>query len=206
MFLLGNVLSLTGDTEAASQRPAGMNKNPVAHKLYSVRRIIDGQTIELADGTVVRLLGIDADWDDSPRFKAKATELLENLIIGWNKVVLDYDEASSVTNYRDNRNRVLAFVCGGEVNRIKQVLDSPTRRFTDPSIVETWGFLDLDTGRRFWKSKAKMLTVFWNATLIKAGYAQADRHQPHRFREQFLTFEAEAKAANRGLWHDPSPK
>lgn len=188
----------------AMRKTTSTAQNPTPHRLYSIRRIIDGQTIELGDGSFIRLIGIDANWDDAPHQRAETTRLLQSLIFGQNlqpnKVVLDYDEATSATNHRDHHDGILAFVCGGDPEYARRFLDSPLRPFSNPSVVEMWGFLDLDVGHWFWRGKAKALLMFLNATLIKAGYARATRDQHHRFYDRFLDFETEARTAKRGLW------
>lgn len=72
-------------------------------KEAKVKRVIDGDTIELVNGTIVRYVGINAPDSGSP-FDEQATEFNKKLIED-KKVKLEYDEYKS-----DRFGRILAYV------------------------------------------------------------------------------------------------
>lgn len=72
-------------------------------KETTVRRVIDGDTIELSSGTIVRYVGINAP-DNGQSFEEEATDFNKKLVEG-KKVKLEYDEYKS-----DRFGRILAYV------------------------------------------------------------------------------------------------
>ena len=70
---------------------------------FRVRRVIDGDTLELMDGTKVRLLGIDAP-ERGEKCYQEAKERLEELVLN-NKVRLEKDKED-----RDRYGRELRYV------------------------------------------------------------------------------------------------
>lgn len=68
-----------------------------------VRRVIDGDTIELANSQIVRLVGINAPNNGEP-FEEESTEYTNKLIEG-KKIKLEYDAYKS-----DRFGRILAYV------------------------------------------------------------------------------------------------
>lgn len=79
-----------------------------------VRRVIDGDTIELSNGERVRLIGVDTPETVHPNkpievFGKEASAFTRKEIEG--KVVrLDYDQANATTNHKDKYGRTLAYV------------------------------------------------------------------------------------------------
>ncbi len=90
-----------------------------APELATVRRVIDGDTVELAGGQLVRYIGIDAPethrreggrWvDDSEPFGREATEANRRLVEGKRTVRLEYDVQT-----HDRYGRLLAYVYVGD--------------------------------------------------------------------------------------------
>lgn len=74
-----------------------------------VKRVIDGDTIELANGQIVRLVGINAP-DNGQPFEEEATEASIKLIQG-KTITLEYDGYTS-----DRFGRVLAYVIVDQKN------------------------------------------------------------------------------------------
>lgn len=73
-----------------------------------VKRVIDGDTIELVNGQIVRYLGVNAPNTDEP-FEEEATEANAKLVSG-KTVTLEYDTYTS-----DRFDRVLAYaIIGGK--------------------------------------------------------------------------------------------
>ncbi len=68
-----------------------------------VKRVIDGDTLELEEGQIVRLVGVNAPNNGEP-FEEEATEYTKKLIEG-KKVKLEYDEYKS-----DRFGRILAYI------------------------------------------------------------------------------------------------
>jgi micrococcal nuclease len=72
-------------------------------ELYTVDRVLDGDTIELADGAKVRLLGIDAPEADQC-YGGEAAQALSSLVLG-NQVILQKDSTAV-----DEVDRLLRYV------------------------------------------------------------------------------------------------
>ena len=72
-------------------------------KEAKVKRAIDGDTIELTSGQIVRLVGVNAP-NNNEEFENEATEFTKKLIEG-KKVKLEYDSYKS-----DRFGRILAYV------------------------------------------------------------------------------------------------
>src|SRR3989344_4219835 len=72
-------------------------------KEAKVKRVIDGNTIELTNGQIVRLVGVNAP-NNNEEFENEATEYTKKLIEG-KKVKLEYDSYKS-----DRFGRILAYV------------------------------------------------------------------------------------------------
>ncbi|GBE29409.1 thermonuclease precursor [bacterium BMS3Bbin04] len=78
--------------------------------LTTVARVIDGDTIELLNGDIVRLIGVDTPETVHPRkpieyFGIEASSFTKEYLEG-NKIYLEYDPAQM----RDRYNRLLAYV------------------------------------------------------------------------------------------------
>lgn len=78
-------------------------------KEAKVKRVIDGDTLELQNSQIVRLVGVNAPNNGEP-FEEEATEYPKKLIEG-KKVKLEYDEYKS-----DRFGRILAYIIIGDKN------------------------------------------------------------------------------------------
>ena len=78
-------------------------------KHFFITKVIDGDTIELSNGEIVRLLGINAPEINAP-FGKDAKEFLSQLVEG-KDVYIETDLSK-----RDNYGRILAFMFVGEKN------------------------------------------------------------------------------------------
>lgn len=114
--LLVALLSLTAGTKYASQIKTILSQPTVNQgqikvlpKDAVVKRVIDGDTIELQDGTIVRYQGITAPERGEP-FYDQATQTNKALVEG-KKVKLEYDAYTS-----DKFGRVLAYVIVDKTN------------------------------------------------------------------------------------------
>ncbi len=90
--------------DAIDNQPV-INQNQVIEfpKEAKVKRVIDGDTIEMDKGQIVRLVGVNAP-DSGQPFEEESTEFAKKLVEG-KKVKLVYDEYKS-----DRFGRILAYV------------------------------------------------------------------------------------------------
>jgi len=79
------------------------NKAPLPRPLGSVSEVMDGDTVLLADGTLVRLKGIDTP-EQGQEGHDEAGQALQRLVLG-REIRLEYEEESS-----DRYGRLLAYV------------------------------------------------------------------------------------------------
>ena len=98
---------------------------PSSAELKKIARVVDGDTIELSDGTRVRLHGIDTPEYDQPYGKAATREL--NRLLGRSVYVEDrdtdrYGSTVAVLWTRDGVNVNLEMVCRGAACRSRGVL------------------------------------------------------------------------------------
>lgn len=114
--LLIGLLSVVGGTkyekeikQVLNQPTVNQTQNRILPKDGTVKRVIDGDTIELFDGTVVRYDGINSPDNNEPFYK-EATEFNKKLVEG-KKIKLEYDAYTS-----DRFGRVLAYVIVGDKN------------------------------------------------------------------------------------------
>lgn len=82
-----------------------INNNQVLDfpKEAKIKRVVDGDTIELENGTIVRYVGINAPDNGNP-FEEESTDYNKRLVEG-KKVKLEYDEYKS-----DRFGRILAYI------------------------------------------------------------------------------------------------
>jgi endonuclease YncB( thermonuclease family) len=144
-----------------------------------VARIIDGDTFELSDGQVLRLIGIDTpEVHSSSKLDRDAEEagLDRNVVqalgrassefaralVSDRRIELEFDQANAATNYRDRYGRTLAYVW---------VLN--------------------DDGDRLYMINRRM---------ILDGYANAYTLFPFAYMNEFRELERSARQSRRGLW------
>ncbi|MBI3811162.1 MAG: thermonuclease family protein [Nitrospirae bacterium] len=114
LVLLGAVLFLSGAFSESKAQPRADAQTVEHGKPVAVKRVIDGDTIELVNGETVRYLGIDAPemrrkvngrWVESVEpFAPEAYELNRRLVEG-QRVRLELDR-----EVRDRYHRLLAYV------------------------------------------------------------------------------------------------
>ena len=114
--LLIGVLSVVGGTkyekeirQVLNQQTVNQTQNRVLPKEGTVKRIIDGDTIELQDNTIVRYQGVNAP-DSSEPFYKEATDANKKLAEE-KKIKLEYDAYTS-----DRFGRILAYVIVDDKN------------------------------------------------------------------------------------------
>jgi len=118
----------------------------------TVKRIIDGDTIELATGQIVRYVGITAPETGDP-FEEEATDENKKLVEG-KKVTLDYDSE----HYRSDKfGRILAYVF---VDKKNVSIELAQKRFAKVVIYKK---------RKPWKYQAELLKAQDEAQNKKIG-------------------------------------
>lgn len=158
-----------------------------------VKKVYDGDTLELAGGTTVRLIGIDAPelhsntklYHDVRRTHHDAKTLLKmgkasyevfKKLAAKQKVRLEYEDTS-----KDKYGRTLAYVfVRMKEDRFDQIMKAP-----------------------FPKRKPKEREYMLNREMIRYGWADTFRNFPFRYKEEFLELEKQAREGGRGLWATP---
>jgi micrococcal nuclease len=148
----------------------------LAQESHIVKRVVDGDTLLLANGERVRLIGVDTPeahvskklYADAQRTQRdietiqalgkKASAFTKRMAEG-KHVLLKYDQANSHIGHRDRYGRILAYVY-------------------------------LQDG------------TFLNAEIIRQGYGNAYTKYPFAHMEEFRRYEREARESQRGLWAD----
>lgn len=137
-----------------------------------VSKVVDGDTIELAGGQTVRLIGIDTPETVDPRrpvgcFGKEASNEAKNLLLG-KEVILQKDVSE-----QDKYGRLLRLV-----------------------------FLPLEDGPPSGEARPEGgQTLFVNDYLIREGFAKVLTYPPDvKYNEQFRQAEKEARENKRGLW------
>ncbi len=173
----------------------------------TVTSVIDGETLQLANGEKVRLIGIDVP-ASSKNVKLKddvkstgknaqtliaagkdAAKFLRKLVKK-EKVVLEYDAEEKEKEKSGRRWVYVYFYLDPHLNM---------------EIPEDW-YVELSP-----ETEERQLRVFLNATLIKMGCAPMRIIPPNvKYQELFSKLQDEAKEQKRGLWGgpaaDPEPK
>jgi micrococcal nuclease len=162
---------------------------------YTVKRVVDGDTLLLSNGDRVRLVGVDTpeihpsrkltndsrrsgkDVETIKKLGRKASDFVKQLI-EHEEVTLQFDPASVSTNYRDHYGRLLAYV----YFKPKKYEKLPPWLSQDVYYSELYkqGFL--------------------NGLIIYAGYSPAYTNYPFEHMDQFRNYAKKAREANRGLW------
>ena len=92
-------------------------------KEAKVKRVIDGDTIELENGTIVRYVGINAA-DEESSFEEQATEENKRLVEG-KKVKIEYDAYKS-----DRFGRILAYIIVSNKNLSIELVERGLAKIT----------------------------------------------------------------------------
>ncbi len=176
LLVLSVVLHVTGEEDAATQPQAAhepkltMTEKPT-FQWRTVKRVIDGVTVELENGERVRLIGVDCPETDEP-FGKEAAEFTRYQVEG-KKVWLEYDQTK-----KDKYDRTLAYVhC-----MVKRTYMHPFAGFEKPiaRIEEEQGVL--------------------NEEIIRQGYGHAYTKYPFKYMKWYRALEKETREAGRGLW------
>ena len=144
----------------------------------TVSKVIDGDTFMLADGTKVRLIGVDTPETVDPRkdvhwYGREASKKLKEWVEG-KAVCLKQDQDK--TQNLDKYGRLLRYA---------------------------WKY----TSEKDAENDSKGLNGFFvNAELIRQGYGFAYTKYPFQYMDDFRKYERTAKENNRGLWNNKKQK
>jgi micrococcal nuclease len=145
-----------------------------ASDFFTIKRVIDGDTLLLANGERVRLIGVDTpevhesdklqrdaertqtDIETIRRLGRKSSAFVKRMVKG-KRVRLEYDQANAAIGHRDRYERTLAYVY-------------------------------LEDG------------TFLNAEIVRQGYGVAYTKYPFNYADEFRKYEREAREKRRGLW------
>jgi len=164
-----------------------------AEETFTVRRVIDGDNLELENGQAVRLIGFDCPdilYDcDSPECVERyadgweATKFTRELVEG-KEVRLEFD-----VQKKDKYGRLLAYVF------IEEPMPTYEPYYTDPEGYKANVRNDI------------YLPHFLNAVIIKYGYASPMTIPPNvKYAELFKELYQEARERKKGLWKDAIQK
>jgi micrococcal nuclease len=139
---------------------------------FTVKRVVDGNTLLLKDGQRVRLIGVDTpesyvsqkayrdaersgrDIETIKKSGKRALDFVKSLVKPGDKIVVRYDQQRI-----DKYGRIL-------------------------------GYVYLEDG------------TFLNAEIIKQGYGRVDTGFPFKYLDDFRRYEREAREKKRGLWSE----
>ena len=163
-----------------------------------VKRVVDGDTLELEDGRKVRLIGVDTPelhvsrklYRDSERSGQDIAAIRElglrasaftKKYLDKQQVELEYESSNRVTNHLDKYGRTLAYVYV-QLSRFPPEYEVYLSK----------------KGEK--KKRKKDYYVLFNRLLIQCGYANAYTRFPFEYLEDFRNCEREARTFETGLW------
>ena len=177
-----------------------------AQEVYTVQRVVDGDTLKLSNGERVRLIGVDApESSNNPKLRrdVKRTGQVANEIIGMGKrakkftqnlikgktVRLEFD-----VQQRDKYGRLLAYV---------YIPMRPLTRFEKLNIQDgdfMHDYASMRVPAKSFEEKNAEPTML-NAYLVENGFAQVMTIPPNvKYADLFLKLQREARENGRGLW------
>ena len=149
-------------------------------EIYTVERVIDGNTLKLTNGETVCLIGIDCPEIDAEEGK-EATEFMEQIISHLDKqeIVLEFD-----VEKRDKYGRLLAYIFHNTGMEEGYDYNVPASAMYHTVVKEDgWVY------------------AFINAAMIEHGYASPMTIPPNvKYAELFQKLYQEAREHKRGLW------
>jgi endonuclease YncB( thermonuclease family) len=160
------------------------DSNQIEGKVFTLRKVIDGRTIELESGEVVRLIGIEVP--SEPDVEAARGFLARSLKD--QRFRLELDEANEPAGHRDGEGRFLAYV----------FIDTEIPDTRDVSAEEYYEHFPRNPRNGFY-------SVMINASSVKSGFAAVDTEFPFKYKDLFSTLERQARARLRGIWKSGPP-
>lgn len=190
LVLFGLVLSVIANPNLATYSKPTQQVSPVSSKVYSIKRVIDGDTFLLSNGQKVRLTGIDTpesqanpkarrdsersgkDIGELTRQGKKATRFVKQLVEG-KEIRVEYD-----VQRRDKYGRLLVYAY--DISTLK---NNPQIKLSKGIIVNA------------------QKEIFINGSIIGSGYAVPLTIPPNvKHAHLFQKLYYEARSAKRGLW------
>ncbi len=167
----------------------------------SIKKVVDGDTLIIANGARVRLLGVDTPeehvskklYRDAARknvephviqAQGKASHAFTERLAQGKGAVLLFDPHNESNGHYDHYGRLLAYVF--LVDESKGDLDASY-------IIQT-----LTHGKY-----AGRQALFLNASIIRAGYGRYYRSFSYSHKDDFRQYEQSAREEKRGLWQAP---
>lgn len=193
---------------------------------YTVEKVVDGNTIKLTNGKIVELIGIDApeivfpegvdraffnpsteaveqaqkwnvDLGTLDKMAKEATEFVRRLIKEGQKVELELD-----VQQKDKYGRILGYIWYHPDNNILQGSELVGIANLDDSFISVPSGFNAEF-MHMASLGSYSETVFLNASIINAGYAQPMTISPNvKYAELFKKLHIEAVELSRGLWAD----
>lgn len=207
-YLVLVIFSLISPLAFSADSKVSIKSNPL-----TVTRVIDGNSLQLSDGSIVRLIGVDCpefkDQEENKKnaeslridpehysgFAEKAKAFVNMLVVG-QQVRLEYDEANTATDNKDGYGRVLAYVVIRQGPNAPYIYDQEKIPLDDllgdgPGILVPWG-----RGANVEEKFGYLL----NGMIIRSGHGVVYRRFDFKYKPQFLELEKEAREQKRGLW------
>lgn len=159
---------------------------PLFAETYTVKRVIDGDTLELSNGEKIRLIGINIPEVDTK--KTETRDFIKSLVEG-KKVRLEFD-----VQKRDKSGWLLAyvFVPVYSYSHISRDGNGNLPDFNPWDVADS--FSDEPKGM-------EVLPELLNAYIVRNGYATPITIQPNvKYAELFEKLYQEAREKKRGLW------
>ncbi len=148
----------------------------------AVKRALDGATLELETGEIVRLIGIDMETFPEGKenhIAVEAKDFLTRFLVG-KKVYLEFDPRDEKENHQNSAHELLAYV----------FLDTKLPASTDVSR-EEWFEHHIH---------GDVYSVFVNASSVRAGLIKVSRGEKFKYQDRFIQLENEARLNKRGMW------
>jgi micrococcal nuclease len=167
LFVFLCLIFMDTSAEALSLRPEKK------HSEVQVKRVIDGDTLELSDGRLIRLIGVDC-----PEFNENSAN------------------SENASRRKIPYPHFVTFATEAKQFLEKRIGEQPVQIETDPNFKF---FKHSDLSDRLWVylSKNKILI---NEELIGNGYCFVHDKYQFRYRKEFLEKEKEAKEKRIGIW------
>jgi micrococcal nuclease len=181
----------------------------------TVSHVINGDTLQLSNGEIVRLIGMDCEENeyrpeeavyiqsgkkfkhgpDSEKRAKQAAEFVRRLAEG-KEIRLEYDEKQFQMK---GRTLAYAYLDFNGLKGLKE-MDRLTE-IAGRDCPECESNLETYCSATPLPEQGGQCTVFLNATIIKAGYAQALIISPNvKYQALFVKLENQAKRHKRGVW------
>jgi micrococcal nuclease len=160
------------------------------HKVYTVKRVVDGDTLVLSDGQKVRLTGID-----TPESKANAKAIRDSRRSG--------EDLATITHQGKEAAAFVRRMIEGKQVRLEfdvQRHDRYGRELAYVYDVETLKFHpEFKTAQGLWTQGDS--EIFLNGSIVRSGYAMPMTIPPNvRYAGLFKQLYREARDQKRGLW------